>query len=493
MENIIAFQPKLSRLIPKVVNNKDYFEYQTLIERIDEILNVTGFDLEFAWKYIDTLGNQGRKELTQRQIERYTKYSITALRCMIIKNISQKGFRELSVSIGESSLLQWFCQIENINNTIKVPSKSALQRFTTVISEGELNNLIRDLFEKTSSEDNPLDLVDPFNSEDIYFDATCLKSNIHFPVDWLLLHDGMITIIKSILVIRKHGLKHRIKSPEKFITQVNGLCIEMTHTRRKKNSQTLRKNVLRRMKRVSKVIRAHGDRYRNMLKNEWKEKTDLSEGQVRVIVERIDNVLEKLPKAIEQAHSRIITGLKIDSKNKILSLYDDSVRVVKRGKAGAEVEFGNTLFLAEQSNGFIVDWKLYNASAPSDSNLAYESLERIAERELDVNSVTGDRGCDSKKCRKFIKQRKMYNALCPRNPQEFIERLQDEKFRKHQKRRSQTEARIGIFKNDFLGSPIKNKKFEYKEMSVAWAVLTHNLWILARMDYDQEKMLAKTA
>ena len=76
----------------------------------------------------------------------------------------------------------------------------------------------------------------------------------------------------------------------------------------------------------------------------------------------MDNILVKLPEAIKQAYSRIITGLQIENKDKILSLFDDSACVITRGKSGVEVEFGNTLFLAEQSDGFILDWKLYNAS-----------------------------------------------------------------------------------------------------------------------------------
>ncbi len=74
-----------------------------------------------------------------------------------------------------------------------------------------------------------------------------------------------------------------------------------------------------------------------------------------------------------------------------------------------------------------------------------------------------------------------------------MEKLQNKDFVFHQNRRSQTEGRIGIFKNNFTGSPIKNKKFEYKNISVAWAVLTHNLWVLARLDYIDEATLKEAA
>jgi hypothetical protein len=488
----ISFQGKLSRNIPNVVNNKDYHDYKSLLSRIDEILNITGMDFEFAEQYISQLSDEPNTKLTAKQIDKYSRYAITGLRSMIVKHLTGTGFRELSVRLAESTLLQWFCQIGGIDK-IQVPSKSQLQRYSVFVSEDYIRELIAKLFDKASGPENILNLNSPFNAEDVYLDATCLKANIHFPVDWLLLKDGMISLLKSIIVIRKHGLKHRIKPPEEFINRVNNLSIEMTNSRRKPDSKKISKEVFRKLKKLSKIIRAHAARYYKLLKYHWNTKTDLSEGHVNEILKRIDNILRKLPEAIRQAHCRIITGLQIKSKEKILSLFDDSARVVKRGKSGAEVEFGNTLFIAEQSDGFIVDWKLYRPSAPSDPTMTIESLKRISDSSIGAKSIAGDRGCDSKNCRKFMVKNKMINNICPRNPHELIERLQSEEFRLHQTRRSQTEGRIGILKNKFTGSPIRNKKFEYKETSVAWAVLIHNLWVLARLDHSVEANLKMAA
>ena len=489
MDFTISFQRELSLNIPKVVNNKDYQVYEHLFKRINEILCVTGMDLDFAEHYVASIAQQSSEELTVKQIKKYTEYGITALRSMIIKNFTGLGFRELSVRLAESALLQWFCNLKNIES-VRVPSKSQLQRYSLCVSEDYLRELIKSLQDKISLPENILNLKSPFNCKNIYLDATCLKANIHFPVDWLLLRDGMISLLKSILVIRSHGLKHRMQPPEEFIHRVNLFCIEMTNARRKQDSKKIRKAVLRKMKNLSKVIRAHAGTYYKLLKEQWRERTDLSEGQTNEVLKRISDVLTKLPEAIRQAHSRIITGLQIESKDKILSLFDDSARVVKRGKAGAEVEFGNTLFLAEQSDGFIVDWHLYEASAPSDAKMTIESIKRMTDKNMGIKSVAGDRGCDSRSCQKLVAKKKIENNICPRNPYDLIEKLQDDNFVFHQNRRSQTEGRIGIFKNNFTGSPIKNKKFEYKDISVAWAVLTHNLWVLARLEQNTEALKA---
>jgi hypothetical protein len=41
-----------------------------------------------------------------------------------------------------------------------------------------------------------------------------------------------------------------------------------------------------------------------------------------------------------------------------------------------------------------------------------------------------------------------------------------------QRRRSQTEGRIAIFKNGFLGRPLRAKGFEHRELAVTWQVLS---------------------
>ena len=100
------------------------------------------------------------------------------------------------------------------------------------------------------------------------------------------------------------------------------------------------------------IIRSHAQRYYKLLNDEWKNRTDLTE-EVNLVLKRIDNNLTKLPEAIRQTHSKIITGLQIKSKDKLLSLFGDSAHVVKRGKAYVEVS--NTLFISEHSDGFIID------------------------------------------------------------------------------------------------------------------------------------------
>lgn len=71
--------------------------------------------------------------------------------------------------------------------------------------------------------------------------------------------------------------------------------------------------------------------------------------------------------------------------------------------------------------------------------------------------------------------------MCPRDPGKLREQMKEAKFAQLQRRRAQTEGRIGILKREFLGRPMRAKGFANRETALAWGVLTHNLWVLGRM------------
>jgi hypothetical protein len=280
-------------------------------------------------------------------------------------------------------------------------------------------------------------------------------------------------------------LLRRIEEPEAFLSRMNRLSIEMSQQARRAGSKKGRKRVLRQMKKLIGVVEGHARRHRDCLDKDW-EKTAWTRRQAEVVIRRIDGVLELLPRARRQAHERIIGERKVENADKILSLYDTDVRVIVRGKAGAEVEFGNTVLLGENRQGVIVDYQIFRESAPADSQVLFGSLVRVCEGTgRSVEAVVADRGFSSASNSRALEESGTYDALCPRNPRKLRERMKDEKFASLQRRRAQTEGRIGILKREFLGRPLRAKGFQHRELALAWGVLTHNLWVLARLAEKQ--------
>jgi hypothetical protein len=487
--DIISFQTELCPAIPAVKNNKEFSEYCRLLESIDFILRTGGVDFEVITAYLEHVGDHVRQSLKPAARKRLAEYAVRAMRCNILRHYLDESFIGLSRRIAESAVLQRFIGVIAMDE-VKVPCKSLLQKYSKFLPAEKISSLVAKVVVLARDNHTRIGLEEAVSTDEIFVDACCLETNIHFPVDWVLLRDAVRTLVKSILTIRRHGLVHRIASPGSFLTQINRLCMDMSSSRRKKDSRKERKSVLRKMKKVAEVVRKHGRRYCDLLRKEWESGTDLGEDDARRIMDRMENILGKLPAAVKQAHDRIIGGRQTENQDKMLSLYDDDVHVVTRGKASSEVEFGNVLYLAEQTDGLVVDFKLYRDAAPGDTKQLDESLDRLAFREVSIKALAGDRGFDGPTTRKRLIKDEIYNAICPRSREELKKRQEEPKFIMLQKRRAQTEGRIAIVRNGFVGNPASGKSFEQRERDLAWAVFSHNLWVLARLPEADELLKA---
>lgn len=479
---IIHFQPEFRPALPVVFASKEYREFRTTLEQMDRILQKTGIEKRCVAEKIASF----EKPLTSSQMQRHAKTLHMALRHSLLLGVTGLSYRKLSQQVADSHLFQWFTHT-NFVDAVRPVSKSTVERFEKMFSSEEITGLIHKINRATASEAGAQDLLyreTALRFDEIFADTTCVKSNIHAPVDWVLLRDATRTLIHAIILIRKQGLFHRIGSPEQFLRQMNKLCIEMTHTRKKRDARKVRKKVFRRMKRLMKTIEAHARNYYTLLEENWIQ-TDWSEVEKQVVLDRIQGILSQLPQAVSQAHERIIGERRIANSEKILSLYEPDVCVLVRGKAGAEVEFGNGLYLAEQIDGLIVDWEFMQNHPTADNDLVKPSIQRLANEYGTPGSYATDRGFDDPDNRIDLEELGIINAICPRSVPLLQEKLEDESFCRLQKRRGATEARIGIFKNAYLGTPLRSKGFKNRTIRIEWCILAHNLWKLARIAAQQ--------
>lgn len=483
---ILPFPQELRPQLPTVVGNVDYATLRRRLEQIDSLLHQSGVETAFVQQALDRWHAERSRGASPEQQLRYQQRARRALRCNLLRTLLQEDYRGLSNQLAGHALYQWFCLIDAVDR-IRVPSKSELQRFAKLLPVERMREVLDGLLRSALKRPRKLQLKKPLDLECYFLDTTCLKANIHFPTDWVLLRDGVRTLVKATLLIRAAGLRCRMRSPEEFSRELNRRCIQMAQAARRGGSKKERKRVLRQLKRLVGVVMGHARRHRALLAKHW-ERTDYQRGQVDQILGRIDRVLELLPRAKKQAHERIIGGRKVANEEKILSLYDTDVRVIVRGKAGAEVEFGNTVLLGENQQGVILDYEIFRESAPADSQLIFGSLLRVREGVgQDVGGVVTDRGFYSASNSRTLRQGDTYDGLCPRNPALLRERMKEEKFARLQRRRAQTEGRIGLLKQGFLGRPLRARGFEHRELALAWGVLTHNLWMLARMKKIKKK------
>lgn len=474
----IPFQLRIKPQIPTVYGPLDYRIFRSELCEIDNILTNSGVEDAFLLKTIENASGSGKRNFQRLSM---------ALRSTILGTLLNESYRDLAFRFADSMLCQWF-----IGTPIgsKTPSKSTLAAYEKYWKKDEIESFIHDLNSILNTPEKAKELISadaPLDFKRFYADSTCIQANIHHPVDWVLLRDAVRTIIAAIKTIRNQGLFHRMPSPDGFLTMVNKLSMAMTQASRNRNGKKAQKNTFRKMKRLMRTVEQHGLRYHSLLDKNWK-KTNWSRKQADHVLKRISAVTAQIDDIIHLAHNRIVRGEVAKNADKVLSLYERDVHVIKRGKAQAEIEYGNGFYMAEQENGFIVDWDFFQGKPKSDTKILPETLDRLESR-YDVASMSTDRGFNSKRNSRTIHKRAVFDATCPRNIQELQDRSKnDSQFCAEQKRRAQTEARIGIFKGSFLHRKLRRKGFASKEKKVLWAIFTHNIWVAARLSLRNQEV-----
>ena len=370
----VSFQSLLRPALTPVLRNRDYDRLVAELRQLDDNLTQSGLETLAIQFGLSQLPPGASVAVRNRKAE----FAVYSLRVELLRHLlGLPGFEAYSMTLASSDLLSDFCGCRSLLG-VKWTSKSSLHRASKFFTDEELREFNTRLVELAGNQSNCWQLGVE-QAEDLsvcLVDSTCLEANIHFPVDWVLLGDVTRTLLKAVKLIRREGLLHRMPdSPDRLLGRMNKLCIEMTHTRRKRGAAKARKKILRKMKRLLKRIGAHALRHRNLLEARFGQ-TRLSRARADQVIGRMDEQLALLPQVIEQAHERIIGGRLVKNEKKILSVYEGEIAVIVRGKAGAQTEFGNELFIAESPGGMLIDYKLYGKTAAGEGDKLIESVQR---------------------------------------------------------------------------------------------------------------------
>ena len=474
----IAIQSFLRPALTAVPHCQDYAIFRDTLERIEGLLIDSSLERQAIEMALEDFAQASVKQQHNR-----AQIAIRALRMEVLRFLlGGISFRGLARALGSSDLLADFCGVRDLEG-IKGISKSSLDRYSKMFTEEQLRGLQRTLSEVVGNADLAIEvgLEKPLDMGICLIDSTCLEANIHWPTDWVLLKDVAATLLKAIKLIRGAGLRHRMpQGPEHYARQMNRLCIAMTHSRRRRHSGKERKKILRKMKRLLKTVGGHAQRHRELLSN-LGEQTAYSPTEIEGIIARIDRMRGQIPEVIRQAHERIIGERQVANADKILSVHEPDAHVIVRGKAGKEVEFGNTLLVCEIREGYLLDWKLYREQAPK-----YEQMKQSLQRQgsLDVEQALGalsaDRGFASRASSAHLQRLGIYDGVAPKDPGAMKERMSEKFFRWLQRRRGGLEGRIGTVKNRYHSGRLRAKGFTNRNLAAGWSVLSHNLWLIAK-------------
>jgi transposase, IS5 family len=91
--------------------------------------------------------------------------------------------------------------------------------------------------------------------------------------------------------------------------------------------------------------------------------------------QELDLMASRVRQVMQQTRARIFRG-NTRSQGKLLSLFEPSTEVIRKGKAGKANEFGKVVKLQEAENQIITGYEVY-ARLPYDSDLLIRTLANL--------------------------------------------------------------------------------------------------------------------
>jgi transposase, IS5 family len=281
-------------------------------------------------------------------------------------------------------------------------------------------------------------------------DTTVVETDIHHPTDSTLMGDGVRVLTRIMRKITKiagtAGTKLRDRS-----RSVKLRLLEIGRVARAKgaiNPEKLKQRYARLLDTTSRVV-GQAKRFSDEIARRVKRsKSILEQFALDGLRQQLDLMIPRVRQVMRQTRARIFRG-NTRSEGKLLSLFEPSTEVIRKGKAGKPNEFGKMVKLQEAENQIITDYQVY-AQRPYDSDLllaAIETHQALLGRAPRL--VAADAAFYSLKNEAAAKAKGVKRVCIPSRSTRSPERKREQRkrwFRDGQKWRTGSEGRISVVK-----------------------------------------------
>src|ERR1700730_17333598 len=164
--------------------------------------------------------------------------------------------------------------------------------------------------------------------------------------------------------------------------------------------------------------------------------------------QQLESRVPRVRQVMRQTKARVFAG-DTHAEGKIVSLFEPTTEVIRKGKAGKPTEFGKMVKLQEAENQIVIAYEVYD-QRPSDSDLLLAAIEtHQATLGCTPRLVAADAGFYSAKNEAAAKAKGVKRVCIPNRSTKSPERKREQKkrwFRNGQKWRTGCEGRISVVK-----------------------------------------------
>jgi len=281
-------------------------------------------------------------------------------------------------------------------------------------------------------------------------DTTVVETNIHYPTDSSLLGDGVrvltCTMNKITKIAGAVGAKLRDRS-----RSVKLRMLEIARAARAKGQPNRQRLALAYQKLLAATGRVVGQakRFAKEIDEGVKQASNLRRQLVLEGLRReLASMVPLVQQVMRQTKARVFAG-DTHATGKIVSLFEPTSEVIRKGKAGKPTEFGKMVKLQEAENQIVIAYEVYD-QRPSDSDILMAAIGTHQTRlGRTPHLVAADAGFYSGKNEAAAKAKGVKRVCIPNRSTKSPERKREQKkrwFRNGQKWRTGSEGRISVVK-----------------------------------------------
>lgn len=395
------------------------------------------------------------------------------MRMMLLKHIRNWSFADLEREVRPNLLYREFTRV----GSGKVPDAKTLGRQAQALGP-EVVERIHQRMVELAVENKVV------QGGRMRVDTTVVETNIHYPTDSSLLGDGdrvLTRLMKKVTAIAGAAgtkLRNRMRSVSRRVAEI-ARASRVKGDKGKEKIQPLYRKLLA----ISGRVVGQAKRFSGEIASGVKRCCDvLKQAALEGLKRELDGMLETLGKVVQQAKARVFGG-DTHVPDKILSVFETSTEVIRKGKASKPTEFGKMIKIQEAENQIVINFEVYERK-PSDSDLLIPSIKVHQTRMgRTPDLVAADAGFYSAKNVAEAEKLGVKRVSVPNRSTRSAARRQVQKqrwFKKGQKWRTGCEGRISLLKRRHGLTRSLYKKEAGMQRWVGLGVIADNLINLGR-------------
>jgi len=420
-------------------------------KRLDARLNQHPELVTLAHRDLQKLSRGGRKG------RKGVHTSETILRTLLVMIVEGLSFRDTIALIGTSPFLQDFTRLGGR----PVMDFTFLDKCVHAIAP-ETWQQMNDVLARQAAAEG---LIDP---SAIRTDTTVIEANIHFPTDSSLLWDSWRVLARELRRAQKrchYPLGHRFH--DKKVKALHLYVTRYAKSPSKGRQRTVRSKFRTLVGRVRWVAQ--------IAESFCAEVAGTLDFELAGIAAALRDFLPAVHTVIDTAERAGLRGEKVPASERVFSIFEPHVELIKRGKRSKPVEFGHKIILSQVRQKFITHFETLEVQE-ADCQLT----EPAAEGHKDIfgaypDALAGDKGMGPRAEKRAALEKKVKVVAIPRRLKDWG----DEAMVEWQAFRAGIEGTISVLKRAFRLGRCLLRGFKRFASAVGLSIVCHNLVVLA--------------